>query len=1744
MITDENVWACHGYRLCAAFASAGLRKPLVRILPPGECSKTRESKAAIEDWMLAEWRVATSVWTSARGSLHCAITKPIIRLLCTCLQLFASSHFMRSCLRDTLVVAFGGGVVGDLAGFVAATYMRGVPVVQVPTTLLAMVDSSIGGKTGLDVPAGKNLVGSFYQPVRVVADMSMLATLPLRELSNGIAEVIKAGAIADASLFALLEREADAVLGEDVRTEHPLPDSTAVITDNSQAPRRLQRRLNLTLLRDIVRASIAVKVRVVCADEREGGERATLNFGHTIGHAIEAEESESSGMLHGEAVAIGMVKEAEVARALHTCDGALVGRIKRLLKDYRLPTVLPAHLAEPAGVDQLVRRMAVDKKNSGGAHGGVKIKCVLLQRIGAVAAPPFAHAVSEALLRRVLSTAVFVAPPTATFEVPNAPIVVHVPGSKSVSNRALLLAGISQGTTRLRGLLSSDDTAVMIGALEVLGASVAWEDEEIGDGRRAPVAVVTGMGGIFVAPSRGTRIYIGNAGTASRFLASVLCLLQRASNNDADQTSGDIPMVVLEGNARMAVRPIAPLVDALAEQGADIRYSDAHPGCPPLAFHTGLSPHRDSEWSNERTDQPTSAKGVSRMWRRRLVHLTARLSSQYVSSVLLAAPYFPPVTLDAAHACAASREADTAAAAAFGADVPYTELVLAEETPTSLPYIRMTLTVMASFGVNAVTLAANRYLVPATGYTAPRCGKYDVEADASSASYAAALAPILRRRVVLAGVGSASTQGDAAFPMLLQRMGCIVEQSASSTTIDPPPNGGSGLVAIAGNVDMADTTDTFMTLAAVAAVAEGVTRIVGIANQRVKECDRIAATVGELRKAGIAADELPDGVVITGTGLLGSSSAAARIFAAPHGARIHCHDDHRIAMSFAVLAACIPGGLTIDDAACVDKTYPAFWDDAETLFGLRVRADAAPSTDFSPPPAVGTSLWCAKPLILIGMRGAGKSSLGRRAAAALSLTPWPHAFIDLDVELEQTERATCAAIVARDGWAAFRAAELAVLRAALNRNTGSIRSVIATGGGIVETAEARALLAAHVSAGGVIVEVRRSIEDIEIDIGSTGASDAGRPAYAAASSLTDVYLRRQTHYAALATHVFVIPRSYRNWDVIGDDFAAFAERVSRLTLSSVGNAVVNTVGNLSEGQRSIAQGAAIAIRSTADAVAAAETDTNASGSSFVCIAVADLRLLARAEVRDSDDTWLGASDAMLATLVGVIGDVTRGADAVEIRADMFRRYDDDFVLYQITLLRLVLRSCNDLPIVFTVRSAAEGGSFAGSIDEYVALMLLGCRAGVDILDVELGPRAPYRLATKSILSTCRMRSIAVIGSSHWQFSAPSNTALRMAAKSCWAQGEVDIVKLVARVNSSFEASQFQAAAHDAVRELSTAHVVPLIAIAMGPQGTLSRITNQLLTPTTSDALPTAAAPGQLTLAAIRTCRVAAALRRVRRYVLVGAPISSSLSPTLHEAAFRESYLPDHYGLHETMQADTAAAILRAVDGGNVTIPLKSDMLPWLDSITNTANCIGAINTVVTVKGLLHGDNTDWLGIYLPLRKALQSRSFDTPRAKHEKRVLIVGAGGTAAAAAFAAHALGATPTFTNRTQERAEALARRFGGTTTPFDAPNVPPEQLLAVIVTLPASARWAPSAAILQAQGAVLLDVAYKPAETIAVASARRAGWITVSGEAMLVAQGLVANALWSGRGATAELLRVTGLSRTTRASNLALDAIQLNV
>lgn len=304
VVTDDNVAPLYAEKTLGVLERAGVAASSMRI-PAGEASKSLRQLSRILDKM-------------------------------------ASLRLDRGCG----VIALGGGVVGDVAGFAAAVFLRGIPYIQAPTTLLAQVDSAVGGKTAIDHKRGKNLIGAFHQPAAVVSDTSALKTLPEREFLAGLAEVVKHAAIADRGLFSCLEENGERILE---RSE--------------------------SVMARVVASNCRIKARVVAQDEREAGLREILNYGHTLGHAVEALAGYSSSLLHGEAVAVGMAAAGRISCAMGRCAPEDAERLIALLERFGLPTRMEA----PPNLPVLKRQVASDKKTRRGNP-----RFVLMRQIGEV----------------------------------------------------------------------------------------------------------------------------------------------------------------------------------------------------------------------------------------------------------------------------------------------------------------------------------------------------------------------------------------------------------------------------------------------------------------------------------------------------------------------------------------------------------------------------------------------------------------------------------------------------------------------------------------------------------------------------------------------------------------------------------------------------------------------------------------------------------------------------------------------------------------------------------------------------------------------------------------------------------------------------------------------------------------------------------------------------------------------------------------------------------------------------------------------------------------------------------------------------------------------------------------------------------------------------------------------------------------------------------------------------------------
>lgn len=1483
LITDSNIAALHLHAFTEEFnkvvqqqqssngdANGKAPRLLTKVIAPGEVSKSRETKAMLEDWLLSQ-----------------AVT------------------------RDAVILALGGGVIGDLVGFVAATFMRGVKVVQIPTTLLAMVDSSVGGKTAIDTPHGKNLIGSFHQPSYIFIDAAFLQTLPEREWSNGMAEVVKTAAIWDAADFAKLESEAaairSAVLG-------PFPTNV----DPSQGRTLETRTPAQTLLLDVIRGSVGVKAHIVTIDEKETGLRNLVNFGHSIGHAIEA--ILTPDVLHGECVSIGMILEAEIARFMCGLSQVAIGRLTRCLREYNLPVTLhDARItrlsrASNLSVDRLLDIMRVDKKNA-----GTQKKIVLLSNIGATAEEK-ASTVPDETIRRVLSDAARVTP---AFHSPVQPTVtMSTPGSKSVSNRALVLAALGEGTCRLRNLLHSDDTQVMMAGLETLQAA-HFDWEEGGN-----TIAVTGHKGHFVAPPRDKEIYLQNAGTAARFMTSVCALV------------GSEDGVIITGNKRMKERPIGALVDALRSNGVGIDYKEAS-GCLPLDIKgSGLRGGR--------------------------IELAATISSQYVSSILLCAPYAKEdVTLDL-----------------VGGNV------------ISQPYIDMTIAMMASFGVHVQRLQdehtgalLNTYKIPRACYKNPEV--YDIESDASSATYPLAIAAILGTSCTIPNIGNASLQGDARFAKeILEPMGCTVKQTATSTTVTGPPRGHLRQI---GKVDMEPMTDAFLTASVLLAVAtkgdKASTQITGIANQRVKECNRIQAMMDELSKFGVRTVEHEDGLEIFGVDFTKLSE----------GVQVHCYDDHRVAMAFSVLATIAPGnGPILEEKRCVEKTWPNWWDDLETKIGLKVSGVDIPVPSTSTTSSTSTLSKLSNSLtpvqfdkdatiFCIGMRASGKTYLGGFGAAALR-----RPFLDADVLFN--ERHDLNTFVRDHGWPAFRKKETELLEELMQEKSKGY--LVSLGGGVVETPENRALLTEYARTKGPVVYVMRDVEEV---VAFLETSD--RPAYG--EPVRDVFQRRVKWFRECSNYELV---SYSEDEDLHEPFD------------------VNTSSSLADSQTLQPKRFGPPSRS---ASIRKPVGLEAEVSRF-------FRFVAGHEnnqldnIQDRRSAFLSLTYPDLRPCLPSIESMTQGCDAIEIRADLLHTSgevqtdphipDHQYVANQLA----ALRQRTSLPIIFVVRTVSEGGLFPDDREEdYFDILKTGLRCGCEYIDLEI--KWP-----ESRLESVRAHRghSQIIASTHdWTETLKwsSAKAVELYTKAAKYGNIVKMVSMATSLSDNWDLEAFRK------RISASGNAVPLLALNMGEMGQVSRVLNRVLTPVTHASMPVSAAPGQLTYKDIQQALYLMGLLPKQQFALLGTPISHSLSPCLHNTAFEVLGLPHHYGLLETQEAHDKRVLdfIRSstFGGASVTMPHKLAIIPLLDSITPQAKLIGAVNTISPIyrdgKTLLEGDNTDWIAI-----KEMCSRNLSPIQlGSDEFTALVIGAGGSARAALYAMNQLGAKRILLfNRTISNAQRL--------------------------------------------------------------------------------------------------------------------------
>ncbi len=407
-------------------------------------------------------------------------------------------------------------------------------------------------------------------------------------------------------------------------------------------------------------------------------------------------------------------------------------------------------------------------------------------------------------------------------------LTVEVPGSKSLTQRALVAAALADGQSLIRRALIADDTRYLMAGLRQLGAQI----EPVAEGLK-----VTGTGGAIVCPSH--ELFLGNNGTALRFLTALVCLGRGR--------------YLLTGEERLLERPVGPLVHALTGMGVTISCRD---NCPPVEI------------------EANGLKGGS-------ITLTDIESSQYVSALLLCGPY-----------------------TAQGMELTLTGNIV------SAPYIDLTIGVMNDFGAEIARIDPRHYSVGTQNIYSGR--PYDVEGDASSASYFFLAAALLKKTIRVSGISRKSVQGDIRLLTILEKLGCRIQSGEGWVEVSATGDLASGDMTF----DLGDMPDMVPTLGVLAAFRRGRTMITNVAHLRIKESNRLAAMAAELNRMGISASELPDGLMIEG--------------GPAHAASIETYNDHRIAMSFAVAGLVTPG-ITIADKKCVDKSFPGFWQELAKL---------------------------------------------------------------------------------------------------------------------------------------------------------------------------------------------------------------------------------------------------------------------------------------------------------------------------------------------------------------------------------------------------------------------------------------------------------------------------------------------------------------------------------------------------------------------------------------------------------------------------------------------------------------------------------------------------------------------------------------------------------------------------------------------------------------------------------------------
>lgn len=1157
-------------------------------------------------------------------------------------------------------------------------------------------------------------------------------------------------------------------------------------------------------------------------DEKESNLRMILNFGHTIGHAIEA--AMCGHLNHGECVAMGVIDELELAHWLGQTQ-VDIAKVKSCFKRYGLSWQRPAWL-KPVN---LIEYMLKDKKRQDDSIP------IIVPRVEGEPPKGVIKATVEDIYA-ILDNSIGVEPSTIT------QLDVEVPGSKSLTNRAILLACLGEGNCLLKNYLISEDTELMLKAFKDLGiGKITVQGKDV-------LIQGSGLESTYTSPLK-HEISVGNAGTVARFLCPLLMIIGGEEN-------------ILTGSPRMFERPIEDLVSCLNNLNPGrISYVNEH-GFPPLKITGG---------------------GIEGG----VYEIKSDVSSQFVSGLLMTAPLArSPVTI---------------------------KLVGGE--PASRPFIEMTISVMKIFGISIEIVTPYEFKITPSKYINPP--EYYIEPDATTSSYYYALASLHNVPITLP-LGTQSIQGDKIFPLVLQAMGCEVTQTDHTTTL-------TGVISRSIDMSLDYCTDCFLTAAVLCAfLPKGCTsRIWGIANQRVKECNRIEAMVLELRKLGVWAEEISDGLIVEGARewLLGEYMGRKII---------DCRGDHRIAMAFGVLGTVITRfKIFLDDKLCVGKTHPGFWADMKRL---NVRFS---TSNYVPVP---------KHILLVGMRGVGKTTLSKNAARKLGLVHY-----DMDKLLNERFGSTVVEFISAHGIDKFRDEEYEILLHLLTLSPG----VIDNGGGIIEHPKAKNLLAACFCVIWVNSDLNNILENI---------TKENNPNRLYSDDVEDIYRRRLPLYNSVSDYIFYY--SHRDVTQTLHNFVRLLE-----TVIGSYKPVPNTP------------------------------------SYFACL--------------DYED-YVNLSDEEKEKIVKAAQ-----LSALEVRLDYLR---------DITTLHSQIGSIRELaqntPLILTLRSKQHGGKFTG--DNYFEIVQEALRCAPEFIDLEWNLNEKW--LTELYKFTHDFRCSSVILSNH-HLESGRDVSLEYNLMKIFKPNILKMIVFCPECISKVPISP------------PIIHATPLnltnreFILASGRRGKISRLSNTFFSPA---ALTVPIFPGQFSYEnLIKLQEEYGVIESEYKFYLFGSNLSLSPGPKVHTELMEREYLNMSYGLCDSDDVEVAYSKMMEPStlGGSVTIPLKEAIIPKLDYITESAKEIGAVNTITKYKGKLLGDNTDWLGILEPIRKASQGKKLQS--------AVILGAGGTAKAAIYALQKLGVNDILIhNKSTGRLENLG--WDNVTT--DLSSITEKDV--VISTLPAAA------------------------------------------------------------------------------------------